>query len=374
VESEYDVVVVGAGPAGAATARLLAQHGCRVVLLERSHFESPRVGESLAPGVQPLLADLGLWQQFLDLQPLPSYGTRSAWGAALPNEHSHLLSPYLSGWHVERSSFDRMLAESAGQAGAQLLLNTRMIHCSTQTNGGVLLQVADGADSHENFELRAGFVVDASGRPAALARSFGARRIVFDHLVGVAAQFEDPRAGSACYTLIETTADGWWYSAPVNPDHSVAMLMTDGDLSNVRQMRKLAHWRAALKQTALTSARLDGAKIRWGPRVFSAVSQRLIRPPTGSNRWLAVGDATLAVDPISGSGVIRALRTAQDAAATIIAVLLGNAQALDAYEDRRNKECTAYLFERLAYYNIEQRWPDAPFWRRREASKSLIGG
>ena len=71
---------------------VLAQRGCSVALLERSRFDELRVGESLAPASQPLLIDLGVWSQFLALQPLPSYGTRSLWGEATPRLHSHLMS------------------------------------------------------------------------------------------------------------------------------------------------------------------------------------------------------------------------------------------------------------------------------------------
>src|SRR5205809_8033562 len=81
MHSKFDVVVVGAGPAGSATALRLSRMGCRVALVERTRFEKPRVGESLSPAVQPLLAELGVWQEFLRLEPLPSYGMRSIWGA-----------------------------------------------------------------------------------------------------------------------------------------------------------------------------------------------------------------------------------------------------------------------------------------------------
>jgi len=56
----FDAAVIGAGPSGSATARWLALWGYRVALVERSRFESPRIGESLAPIVQPLLRDLGV--------------------------------------------------------------------------------------------------------------------------------------------------------------------------------------------------------------------------------------------------------------------------------------------------------------------------
>ncbi|HLN98982.1 MAG TPA: NAD(P)/FAD-dependent oxidoreductase [Pyrinomonadaceae bacterium] len=365
MSANFDIAVIGAGPAGSATARRLAGSGCRVVLLERSRFERPRIGESLAPGVQPLLADLGVWPGFRSLRPMPSYGTRSLWGSPMAAEHSHMLTPYLCGWHVDRLAFDSMLAHSAVEAGAQLRLGMRVLRCVPNSNGSFVLHIADTEDTNQLEELRADFVVDASGRSSVLARRFGARYAVFDNLIGIAAQFDDSCANAHCYTLVEAMPEGWWYSAPVATDRSVAMLMTDGDLARVQDWKALPRWRTALQRTTLTDARINGSKLRWGPRIFSAISHRLLRNRDDRARWLAVGDAALAVDPISGSGVIRALRTAQAAAWTTIAVLSGSNKAIASYEDDRDKECTAYLFERAEYYGIERRWLNAPFWHRR---------
>jgi len=358
----YDVAVVGAGPAGCASARRLAQSGCRVLLLERTQFEAVRVGESLAPGVQPLLAELGVWRDFLDLAPLPSYGTRSVWGAPDPQQHSHLATAYLNGWHVDRVRFDRMLATSAVQAGAELHTGARLLDCAQQVDGNYALRWKCG----ETEEVAsAGFIVDATGRGSTLARRFNARHCVFDRLIGVAAQFADPDAGSHCYTLVETTPHGWWYSAPIGNDRSVAMLMSDGDIVRAGRFHLAQNWRAALQAARATTDRMSAGESCGAPQIYSAISQRLIRHDSPRERWLAVGDAALSVDPISGSGVIRALRTAQAGAAAVLRALQSDPAAIDEYEAERNRECTSYLFERSAYYELETRWASATFWKRR---------
>jgi 2-polyprenyl-6-methoxyphenol hydroxylase-like FAD-dependent oxidoreductase len=163
---------------------------------------------------------------------------------------------------------------------------------------------------------------------------------------------------------VETTADGWWYSAPVANDRSIAMLMTDGDLARTHAQTTIAAWRAALQLAPLTAERIGAIDLCWGPRIVSAVSQRLLRTEQ-TQHWLAVGDAALAVDPISGSGVIRALRTATAAAETVLASLNGDSAAIIDYENARNNECSQYLLERIGYYTAEQRWENSPFWRRR---------
>ena len=359
VLTRCDIAIVGAGPAGAATARRLAQSGCRVVLLERSHFDGPRVGESLAPTVQPLLTELGVWPQFMKLQPLPSYGTRSVWGAAPAEDQSYLQTPYLCGWHVDRLGFDQMLANSAVDAGAQLMLGVQNLRCVSEAQGGFLLSLDNAT------QFRADFVIDASGRGSYVARRLGAQSIVFDRLVGVAAQFENLRAMERCYTLVETTFDGWWYSAPAGNTSTVTILMTDGDLICAQGTKELSQWRNALDRAHLTKTGVDGCEIKWGPRVFSAVSQRLLRNDDNQRRWLAVGDAALAVDPISGSGVVRALQTARAATETVLLTLAGDETAIARYEAERDNECTDYLIKRAHYYRMERRWLTAPFWQRR---------
>jgi flavin-dependent dehydrogenase len=347
---QYDVAVVGAGPAGSATARRLARSGCRVVLLERSRFDAPRVGESLAPPTTPLLTELGVWPRFTGLRPLPSYGTRSVWGVPDPQSHSHLVSPYGCGWHVDRVAFDRMLAEAAADAGAELRCATTCVR--VDRDGCWLLSITED-DRPAGEPVRARVLVDATGRAARIGRQLDGRPAVFDRLVGVAALLDGVDAGEEGFVLVETTPDGWWYSAPTTAGRIAGTLMTDTDVCRGLRASIPARWHERLAGTRLTAARLAGSVV-WGPRVFPAASQRLRR---------AAYDA---VDPISGSGVVRALRTARAAATTVLAMLTGDeSRPIAAYEAERDRECTQYLRERAQYYGAERRWDNAPFWRRR---------
>jgi hypothetical protein len=72
------------------------------------------------------------------------------------------------------------------------------------------------------------------------------------------------------------------------------------------------------------------------------------------------------VDPISGSGVVRALRSARAGAETALAWLGGQTEdVIEAYEADRDAECAAYVNERAMYYGIERRWRASAFWMRR---------
>ena len=357
----FDIAIAGAGPAGSAAALRLAGLGCRVALIEATRFEKPRVGESLAPAVQPLLRDLGVWPGFLELRPLASNGTRSVWGSDTPEVHSHIMSPWGCGWHVDRLAFDRMLADAAVRAGAVLLCGTAVVGCAEEANGWTLWLREAGP-----FTLGARVFIDATGRGARLGACVSARRMVLDRLAGVAVQFHGIDSQREGYVQVEATRDGWWYTAPVPQGRLIAMLMTDSDLCGRGRLALEPQWRARLRAAPATRARLARGRVSWGPRVFSAASHRLRRRE--SQPWIAVGDAALAVDPISGSGIVRALRTARAGAETAVAVLEGRMQeAIGAYESARDAECTEYLRERAAYYGMERRWLDAEFWRRRAA-------
>jgi flavin-dependent dehydrogenase len=331
----FDVAVIGAGPAGAATARWLAQRGLQVLLLERSRMDTPRVGESLAPAVQPALRSLGVWDNFMTLDALPSWGTRSVWGEAQAQSHSHLQNPWGCGWHVDRAAFDRMLAQAAAAAGAQLRMGTGLQ--SAQFDGAAWhLQTSDATMA----PLRARVLIDATGRRAQLARALGAQRLLFDRLVGVAVRWSGIAATEQGHLLVETTPDGWWYSAPLPAGGMVAMLMTDADLCARQRLNRATAWHDALAGAPAADAA--------GP-------------------WLAVGDAALAVDPVSGSGVLRALNTAQAAAEAVgqaLAAGPGWRAPLAAYEAERDAECTTFLIERAQYYAAEERFASA-FWQRR---------
>jgi flavin-dependent dehydrogenase len=84
--------------------------------------------------------------------------------------------------------------------------------------------------------------------------------------------------------------------------------------------------------------------------------------------WAAVGDAAAMWDPLSSSGILKALRSGRAAAKALTADLGGERGALERYCQDRADEFTRYLSARQAHYSLEQRWTGEEFWRRRQVA------
>src|SRR5689334_7573862 len=96
----YDAAVAGGGPAGAVAALSLARRGWKVCLFDPSVFNADRVGETLPPEINPVLRELGLFDEFLALGPLESPGIVSTWGG-IHSEQDFIRNAHGPGWHID---------------------------------------------------------------------------------------------------------------------------------------------------------------------------------------------------------------------------------------------------------------------------------
>ena len=118
---DTDVVVVGAGPAGSAAAIACAERGLGVVLCERDRFDGERPGETLHPGIEPLLAQLGLGDRLAQVVGARHEGIWIEWGGPRRFEPfgSDEQGPW-SGFQVRRSAFDSLMIARARELGVDV--------------------------------------------------------------------------------------------------------------------------------------------------------------------------------------------------------------------------------------------------------------
>lgn len=355
--SFFDVAIVGGGPAGSATALSLRAHApsLSIVLIEASDFDACRIGETLPPPVRTILEHLQVWKDFCALGSREVFGTTSVWGQPVPFDNDFIFMPANTGWHVERASFDRMLAIAAQARGTNLLRRTSLSEFHW-VDEQWRLKLSTGA----TFSAR--FLVDATGGKAAIARRLGARFENLDRLVGIARFFEndenDPRL------LVEAFEHGWWYTAGLPGGKRIVSCVTDADLAHSLQLNKPEEWQRRLAAAPVVNSLLRECKPSGSIVVRSAASRRL--EPAANEHWLAVGDAGSRFDPLSSQGIFKALRSGIFASYAIGDWLTrSDDSGLRRYCHYVAKEFESYCETRAKYYSQEQRWPTSEFWLRR---------
>lgn len=342
----WDVLVIGGGPAGSATALSLRQRGARVLLLERARIRSTHPGESLLPAGLACLSELGVGEAFRELEARPSHLHRMHWGGQTV-ERPALWRRAGPTHHLDRRAFDDMLLTECEKRGVDVKRGASVtrLHCA---EGRAFVDVqSEGV----TFATECSGIIDATGRAAWACRRVAATRERADRLVAFVASFE--RGNAEPSTLIEASADGWWYSAPGPHGLMTAMYVTE--LTDTRVRNASALWNEALARTPVTRARLANQVQRTSVRAYRAGPEWTHFDP--ELPVLPVGDGALSFDPMAGKGLWFALRSGIDAADA-----LGSASARRAYRDGARSLYESHLRERETGYALERPLRDSRFW------------
>lgn len=352
-EQRFDVIIAGAGPAGAATAVALARRGISAAVLELRSQRMCGVGESLNAVAQFPLRELGVWDEFASLESRPTYLTRSTWGGTLHDADS-LRRGLGPDFHVDRPRFDEWLSACAVRAGVRLIAPARIQTIESHNGCYRVAAIALGVP----LKLEADFLIDATGRRASLSRRLGAQRDESDGLIAVARWFSGP--DRAPMILVEPADHGYWYTAPTPDGGILATFFTDRDGPFARAAREPI-WSQALASAPETRARLSQAV---AGKVAGFAASPGLTSWSPDERCLPVGDAAVSLDPISGAGLTLALRSGLEAARAVAALQAGVRNVGRAYRDGLGRIFELHLQHRRRVYRGEAERRRSEFWQR----------
>jgi flavin-dependent dehydrogenase len=313
---EYDVIVIGAGPAGSTVSTLLAQKGHRVLLLEKSHFPREKLcGEFITPECLNVFDRLDIRERIYDAgaQLIAKWTFFAPDGRSVEMPIEWIAEGYHNAISISRARMDFILLERAREVGVEV---REGIHVSPRFNREGNLGIIEGKADGEKVEyFSAPIVIDSSGRNGAFSNQI--RQYIFRfrgsrmfgckvYLNGI----EDLREGGELFFF----HDGYGGLSRVEGDRTnLCFMTTEATLLDAKGDRE----------------RLLDLTMRTNPAALRRLQDTVIKSDWlgtgpinyGRNRslpgLLAIGDAGAFIDPFTGSGILLALKSGELAAKVI---------------------------------------------------------
>jgi len=305
-----EVLIVGAGPAGSALARHLARAGREVLLVEaRRHPRTKTCAEYASPRIADELRILGIeavdWQR----SAVPVSGMQIVVGEDGFRLRYTDRRGERTAWGLDRPGFDALLASAATKAGASVAERTsfqRPIIERGRVTGGIL------RDAQGVHDVRARWVIGADGARSRVARSLGvSRSLVAPRRLGLIARYQrvpgidgfgEMHVGNGYYIGLAPVPNGQLNVGMALP------LPRSGDVRLPAEER----FEAAIASLPAVAARLGPSRRLTPIHGAAPIGHRVTRP--AGDGWMLIGDAAGFIDPFTGEGIYRALRSARLAA------------------------------------------------------------
>jgi flavin-dependent dehydrogenase len=306
LSGSYDIVVMGGGPAGAATALRAAQLGHSVCLIERGYgqWHAPFC-QSLAPSIWPLLDVLGVRDDVQAQGIRELAGPIALWESALPLQHPHATAEVVN---IERRVLDRILQDNAVRAGAALV-RAIVIGVERSPQGSMAWRVRLISDGRVR-EMRARALVDAAGKKPIVAtqRSRDSPQLVA--LLGV----WQAAHGTKLQSIVEAGPECWYWAGPQGGGrYTAAVFLDPRSAAFAKGAGVTAVYRALIGRSQLLR-NMPGELV--APVVASDATTRHVSNPLQAG-LVHVGEAALSLDPLSSQGVQRALTAALQSAVVL---------------------------------------------------------
>lgn len=363
-----DVLVIGGGPAGSAAAKMLAELGHHVLLIDRATGPRHALAESIPPSAKKTLAALGL-RDAVDAAGFETWTGNTVWWADT-GPRIEAFGAGETGYQIDRAPFDALLRTLAAGAGAEVARG--------------LVREVDGHHAiievdRVTTRVSAKFILDCSGRAGVIARRGRRHAETSHHTVAMSGMWRMTGAWPETqhgHTLVASHADGWAWSVPTAPGIRYFTVMVDPRRSRLtRESPAMDVYRSELAKVApfapwLTQAELvDGP---WGADSSLYSADRYVGPG-----FLLVGDAGSFIDPLSSFGVKKALASAWTAAIAVNTALKTPTMAAAAMDffDRREHEVHAGFSRLAATFADAAASGDTahPFWQARTSASESSG-
>jgi len=344
VEAEFDIGIIGGGPAGSTAASYLAKSGLSVAVFEAQTFPREHVGESLVPATTPVLLEIGAMQKIEAAGFPKKFG--AAWTSAESRDIDHwgfrgLTHDFRAAeimfserdqdgvdrdhtYHVDRGIFDQILLQHAESLGAKVFQGVRIAGVDFSDDAMPVMEARLGS---RRVDIPVRMVVDASGRQTRLGSQlkFKVPDPVFNQYA-VHAWFDglDRKAlavnkDQADYIFIHflPVTDTWVWQIPITDTiTSVGVVSQKSRFQKYGGDREKFFWDTVASRPELLDVLKNCDQVR--PLKTEGDYSYGMTQICGDG-FVLVGDAARFVDPIFSSGVSVALNSARIACTDIVA-------------------------------------------------------
>lgn len=374
--NQYDVIVMGGGPAGSSVAGMLAREGRQVILFEKEIFPRHHIGESLMTDTYWTFRRLGLLEKLKESPFVRKYSVQFANPAGKESRPFYFFEAVhhesAVTWQVTRAQFDHMLIDHAAEQGAVVHQGVlvKQVLFEGDRAVGVEVQMQDG--TREKFY--ANVVVDATGQMAMLSNKFRWRvrdpnlkkAVLYSYWKG-AHREPDLNGGATLVLRTQAGSGGWFWYIPLENDITSVGIVADPDYLLKGRGQDLAK----IYQEEIDKCEPCRKRVGEGTRadkIYSILDYSYRSKHNAGNGFIIIGDAYGFLDPIYSSGVLLALKMAELAADAIhdafnhddfSAARLGQYQAkLDRGIESMRKLVYAFYNDGFSFAGFLRKYPE----------------
>ncbi len=360
--NNYDVIVIGGGPAGSTAASILAREGRRVILFEKEEFPRHHIGESLMTDTYWTFQRMGLLEKLKASPFVRKYSVQFANSAGKESRPFYFFEAIhhecAVTWQVTRSAFDKLLIEHAADQGATVHQGAavKQVLFEGDRAAGVEVQMKDGLVK----SFHAPVVVDATGQSAMLSNRFRWRvrdpklkKAVLYSYFKDAHREPDLNGGATLVLRTPPGSGGWFWYIPLENDiTSVGIVADPGYLVKDRGQDLAKIFQEELEKCEAVNKRVSvGTRV---DKIYSILDYSYRSKQNAGNGFIIIGDAYGFLDPIYSSGVLLALKMAELAADAIHDAFNHNdfsAERLGQFQEKLDRGIESMRKLVYAFYN-----------------------